>query len=82
MHAVERLDEGECVSFERLKVGSRGEVSCRSSLCQYKTGMLKSNLTVLREWFGKPRGDARLLQQHQMPSAVKDWIGVGPDLRH
>lgn len=80
MHAVERLDEGECVSFERLKVGSRGEVSCRSSLCQYKTGMLKSNLTVLREWFGKPRGDARL-QQHQMPS-VKDWIGVGPDLRH
>lgn len=49
MHAVERLDEGECVSFERLKVGSRGEVSCRSSLCQYKTGMLKSNLTVLRD---------------------------------
>lgn len=79
MHAVERLDEGECVSFERLKVGSRGEVSCRSSLCQYKTGMLKSNLTVLREWFGKTK---RRCTPFAATSAVKDWIGVGPDLRH
>ena len=74
MHAVERLDEGECVSFERLKVGSRGEVSCRSSLCQYKTGMLKSNLTVLRI--------QEEMHAFAATSAVKDWIGVGPDLRH